>query len=118
MLVVFVPATTNSYAHYGEMCGYATNTQGDVQVHTSTELRDVWVSSSTRECGLQEPNFKFNFIYFLPIFPPPFGSWEFGVTQFQECRKLFETLQAVQLTKFQTSWKLLKFVDGYHLTWS
>ena len=34
-----VASAYNSYAHYGEMCGYATNTQGDVWVSTSTELR-------------------------------------------------------------------------------
>ena len=39
MLVVFVPATANSYAHCGEIYGYATNTQGDVRISTSTELR-------------------------------------------------------------------------------
>ena len=39
MLVVFVPATTNIYAHYGEICGYATNTQRDVWVSASTELQ-------------------------------------------------------------------------------
>ena len=35
MLVVFVPATTNSYEHCREMCGYTTTTQGDVRVSTS-----------------------------------------------------------------------------------
>ena len=38
MLVVFVPATI-SYSHYGEMYGYATNTQRDVWVSASTELQ-------------------------------------------------------------------------------
>ena len=38
-MLVFVLAIINSYAYCGEMCGYATNTQGDVWVSTSTESR-------------------------------------------------------------------------------
>ena len=57
MLVVFVPATANSYAHCGEMYGYATNTQGDVWISTSTELRGC--ASKHQHCGMWTVRTKF-----------------------------------------------------------
>ena len=78
------------------MCGYATNTQGDVQGSTSTLLRGC--AGKYRHWGMWTvKNQILNLI--LPIFPHPFGSWEFGVTQFQECWELFETLWAGSANK-------------------
>ena len=50
ILVVFVPATTNSYAHYGKMCGYATTHKG-MCGYTAPSSGDVQVNTSTGECG-------------------------------------------------------------------
>ena len=42
MFVVFVPATTNSYTHYGEMCGYAINTVSTLIVSRHPHQLSFW----------------------------------------------------------------------------